>query len=80
MLNYLYKKEVEMPKLKTVGSVKKRFRITKNGKVIAGQAGKNHGMVKRNKRQLRTQRGTATLAKCDAYVIIKKFLPGKRKK
>ena len=69
-----------MPKLKTCGSVKKRFRVTRNGKVIAGQAGKNHGMVKRNKRQLRVQRGTASLAKCDAYVILKKFLPQMRRR
>ncbi len=63
-----------MSKLKTKSSAKKRFRITKNGKVIASQSGKRHGMIKRTKKQIRNQRGTTTLNDCDAK-IVKKFMP-----
>jgi large subunit ribosomal protein L35 len=31
-----------MPKAKSKGSVKKRFRITKNGKVMSSKAGRGH--------------------------------------
>ena len=63
-----------MPKLKTKSSVKKRFHVTGSGKIKCNQAGKQHGMVKRSKRQLREQRGTTTLCKPDAESI-KQFLP-----
>lgn len=63
-----------MPKMKTKSSVKKRFSLTASGKVRANQAGKQHGMVKRSHRSLREQRGTTTLAKCDAD-IVKQFMP-----
>ena len=36
-----------MPKMKTKSGVKKRFKITGTGKVMAAQAGKRHGMIKR---------------------------------
>ncbi len=61
-------------KLKTKSSAKKRFRITATGKVLAGQAGKRHGMIKRTNSQIRKLRGTTVLAPQDA-VIVKKFLP-----
>ncbi len=38
-----------MPKLKTKSSAKKRFRLTASGKVKMPQAGKRHGMIKKNK-------------------------------
>ncbi len=62
-----------MPKMKTKSGVKKRFSVTASGKVKCNQAGKQHGMVKRSKRQLRDQRGTSTLCDQDAR-IIKRFL------
>ena len=34
-----------MPKLKTKSSAKKRFKVTKSGKVKMPQAGKRHGMI-----------------------------------
>ena len=64
-----------MPKMKTKSSAKKRFKLTKSGKVKAGQAGKQHGMIKRSNKQLRNKRGTTVLAESDARVIRKKFLP-----
>jgi len=63
-----------MPKLKTKSGVKKRFSLTAKGKVRGGQAGKQHGMIKRTNKQIRNQRGTTILAEPDAR-IIKKFLP-----
>ena len=37
-----------MPKMKTKSSAKKRFKVTGTGKVMAAQAGKRHGMIKRS--------------------------------
>jgi large subunit ribosomal protein L35 len=64
-----------MPKLKTKSGAKKRFKITGTGKVVAGQAGKRHGMIKRTKKQLRNQRGTTILFEGDARNVKKYFLP-----
>ena len=64
----------KMPKMKTKSGVKKRFKITASGKVKAGQAGKQHGMMKRSNKQIRNQRGTAVLSDPDARVV-KKFMP-----
>lgn len=63
-----------MPKMKTKSSVKKRFKLTATGKVRAGQAGKQHGMIKRTNKQIRDLRGTTILKDCDAR-IVKKFMP-----
>jgi large subunit ribosomal protein L35 len=67
-------KEKKMPKMKTKSSAKKRFSYTASGKIKATQAGKQHGMVKRCKRQLRDQRGTTILCAADTK-IVKQFLP-----
>jgi large subunit ribosomal protein L35 len=64
-----------MPKLKTKSGAKKRFKITGTGKVVAGQAGKRHGMIKRTRKQLRNQRGTTILFEGDARNVKKYFLP-----
>lgn len=63
-----------MTKLKTKSSAKKRFKITKSGKVVAGQAGKKHNMRKRSKEAIRDLRGTTILSPQDSK-IVKKFLP-----
>lgn len=63
-----------MPKMKTKASVKKRFKISANGKVMAGQAGKRHGMIKRSNKFIRDARGTTALAEADGR-IIKKMAP-----
>ena len=63
-----------MPKLKTKSSAKKRFKISAKGKVIMGQAGKRHGMIKRTNSQIRKQRGTTIMSKQDGK-IIKSFMP-----
>ena len=59
-----------MPKLKTKSSIKKRFKISATGKIIATQANKQHNMRKRSKRQIRKQRGTTILAKVESKKIL----------
>ena len=66
-----------MPKLKTKSGAKKRFKVTATGKVLAQQAGKRHGMIKRSKKFIRNARGNAVLAEPDAR-IVRQFLPYSR--
>ena len=63
-----------MPKMKTKSSAKKRFKVTGSGKVMAAQAGKRHGMIKRTNKFIRNARGTTTLSAPDAK-IVKRFMP-----
>jgi large subunit ribosomal protein L35 len=70
-------KETEMPKMKTKSSCKKRFKVTASGRVLAGQAGKRHGMIKRTNKFLRNARGTTELSAPDAK-IIKSMMPYSR--
>jgi large subunit ribosomal protein L35 len=63
-----------MPKLKTKSGVKKRFRLTATGKVVATQANKRHGMIKRTNKQIRQLRGTTILSPADAPRV-KKWMP-----
>ncbi len=63
-----------MPKMKTKSSCKKRFKVTASGRVVAGQAGKRHGMIKRSTKFIRNARGTTTLSKADEG-IIKPMMP-----
>ena len=63
-----------MPKMKTKSSAKKRFKVTATGRIVAGQAGKRHGMIKRHKKFIRNARGTTTLSKPDEN-IVKGYMP-----
>ena len=63
-----------MPKMKTKSSAKKRFKVTATGKIMAGQAGKRHGMIKRTKKFIRDARGTSALSAPDAK-IVKGYMP-----
>ncbi|SNR24818.1 50S ribosomal protein L35 [Puniceibacterium sediminis] len=63
-----------MPKMKTKSSAKKRFKVTATGKVMAGQAGKRHGMIKRSTKFIRDARGTTALSAPDAK-IVKGYMP-----
>ena len=63
-----------MPKMKTKSSAKKRFKVSATGKVMAGQAGKRHGMIKRTTKFIRDARGTTTLSAPDAR-IVKSYMP-----
>ena len=66
-----------MPKMKTKSSCKKRFKVTASGRVVAGQAGKRHCMIKRSTKFIRTARGTTTLSAPDEK-IIKSMMPYSR--
>jgi large subunit ribosomal protein L35 len=63
-----------MPKMKTKSSAKKRFKVTGTGKVMAAQAGKRHGMIKRSNKFLRNARGTTVLSEPDQK-IAKSYMP-----
>ena len=63
-----------MPKMKTKSGAKKRFSVTANGRVKAGQAGKRHGMIKRSRKFIRNARGTTILCAADEK-IVKKYMP-----
>ncbi|MXQ08430.1 50S ribosomal protein L35 [Alphaproteobacteria bacterium GH1-50] len=66
-----------MPKMKTKSSAKKRFKVTATGKVVGGQAGKRHGMIKRTKKFIRDARGTQVLSEPDQK-LAKSFMPYSR--
>ena len=63
-----------MPKMKTKSSAKKRFKVTATGLILAAQAGKRHGMIKRTKKFIRQARGTTILSEQDAN-IVRKYMP-----
>jgi large subunit ribosomal protein L35 len=67
-------KETKMPKLKTKSGVKKRFKITANGKVKHGVAGKRHRLISHNAKYIRQNRGTTVISDADAKTI-KKWAP-----
>lgn len=65
-----------MPKLKTHSGAKKRFKLSKNGKVIGGHANTSHlanghGKTSKSKRHAR---GTAVVNKT-SVAAVKKMLP-----
>lgn len=62
-------KETKMPKMKTKSSVKKRFKITATGKVLAGPGNKRHGLINRPQKMKRTNRGSQTLTDMDARTV-----------
>lgn len=62
-------KEYEMPKIKTKSSVKKRFKITATGKVLAGPGNKRHGLINRTQKAKRSNRGTQVLEPQDGRTI-----------
>ena len=67
-------KEMEMPKMKTKSSAKKRFKVTATGKVVSAQAGKRHGMIKRTKKFIRNARGTTVMSEPDQKAV-KQYMP-----
>jgi large subunit ribosomal protein L35 len=63
-----------MPKMKTKSGAKKRFKVTATGRIVAAQAGKRHGMIKRSNKFIRQARGTTILSAADEK-IIKTYMP-----
>ncbi len=58
-----------MPKMKTHSSAKKRFRVTRNGKVMRFQSGKRHLLRKRSKKAKTRLTGAVVMAQGDARRI-----------
>ena len=63
-----------MPKLKTHTGAKKRFKLTKNGKVKRGHASKSHILTKKDTKRKRGLRKAAYADKTNVEAI-KKLLP-----
>ena len=68
-----------MPKMKTKSSAKKRFKVTRSGKVKAGQAFTSHMMQNKPKSMKRKARRTAVLSDADAKIVLNNFMPYARK-
>ena len=64
-----------MPKMKTHSGAKKRFSVTRTGKVQARAAAKRHRLTSKSKRMKRDGRATLILNEMDAKVILDNFLP-----
>jgi large subunit ribosomal protein L35 len=62
-------RSVKMPKMKTKSSVKKRFKITATGKVLAGPGKKRHNLMARTQKAKRTNRGSQTLTHADGRTV-----------
>lgn len=63
-----------MPKLKTHSGAKKRFKLTKNGKVKRGKAFRSHILTKKTTKRMRRLRKIGYADKTNAAAI-KKMLP-----
>ncbi|HVC51011.1 MAG TPA: 50S ribosomal protein L35 [Stellaceae bacterium] len=59
-----------MPKLKTKSGAKKRFGVTASGKVKHNYAYKRHRLISKSKQGKRLRRGTTTLEKGDAKLVL----------
>ena len=65
-----------MPKIKTHSGAKKRFKLTKNGKVIRAHANKSHSLNKKTRKRKRGLRQT-TVADVTNTAQIKRLIPYK---
>lgn len=65
-----------MPKIKTHSGAKKRFKLTKNGKVIRAHAFKSHILNKKNRKRKRGLRQT-TIADQTNVAQVKRLIPYK---
>lgn len=65
-----------MPKIKTHSGAKKRFKLTKTGKVLRAHANKSHILTKKNTKRKRTLRQT-TVADATNVAKVRKMIPYK---
>lgn len=61
-----------MPKIKTNKSISKRFKISKNGKVLRGQSFKRHLSVKKSSKHKRALTGMVSVTASFSKRIIKR--------
>ncbi len=64
-----------MPKMKTHSGAKKRFSVTRTGKVQARAAAKRHRLTSKSKRMKREGRSTLILREQDGYNILTYAMP-----
>jgi large subunit ribosomal protein L35 len=67
---------MKMPKIKTHSGAKKRFKLSKNGKVIRSHANKSHILTKKSRKRKRTLRQTVVADKTNTAQI-KRLIPYK---
>lgn len=67
-----------MPKMKTHSGAKKRFSVTRKGKVQARPAHKRHLMTNKSKRMKTEGRSTLIMSEMDAKIILDNFMPYQR--
>lgn len=65
-----------MPKIKTHSGAKKRFKVTKNGKVLRAKAYKSHILNKKNTKRKRNLRKTTTVDVTNSAQV-KRLIPYK---
>jgi large subunit ribosomal protein L35 len=65
----LAEEERQMPKMKTKSSVKKRFKITVTGKVLAGPGRKRHNLSARTQKAKRSNRRMQVLTHADGLTV-----------
>jgi len=58
-----------MPKMKTHSGSTKRFRVTKNGKIMRGKAFKSHILTKKSPKRKRNFRKDGQIAKSDTTMV-----------
>jgi large subunit ribosomal protein L35 len=60
-----------MPKIKTKKAANKRFRVTKNGKVLLNKMGKRHILTKKSAKRKRKLGQPGLLKKCEIKKVLK---------
>ena len=65
-----------MPKIKTHSGAKKRFKLTKTGKVLRAHVNKSHILTKKNTKRKRVLRQT-TVADATNVAKVRKMIPYK---
>ncbi len=68
-----------MPKMKTHSSAKKRFRLTKSGKVKFKKAFMRHMQMNKPKSMKRKARKAGTMFKADGENVVKFLLPNSKR-
>jgi len=62
-----------MPKMKTHSGAAKRFRVTRNGKIMRGKAYKSHILEKKSPKRKRNFRQQGTISPADMKVVKRKL-------
>ncbi len=63
-----------MPKIKTKKAIKKRFRLTKTGKIKRARSFRRHILTKKSRKRKRALRKRGLVSKADARAV-KKLMP-----